>query len=109
MYCAEMYSLPQMRVVQPIMAVCLGAKTFNSVRRALEVVRPKIERRLMYPQGNATTTERRCDGTPHTGCLGHANAGGMEKVDQIWAGLASRFGKLIRQASEPKTDRLLRL
>ncbi|OSI35335.1 hypothetical protein BST65_01060 [Bradyrhizobium canariense] len=30
-------------------------------------------------------------GVPHTGGLGHANAGGMERVDRIWANLADRF------------------
>jgi hypothetical protein len=99
-----MYSLPQMKVVQPIMTVCLGAKTFNSVRRALKLSDLKLKEAYV-PSAHTIYNGTEIYGTPHTGGLGHANAGGMEKVDQIWAGLSSRFGKLIRQASEPKTDR----
>lgn len=34
-YCAITYTLPQLEIVKPRMALCLGAKTFNSVRTAL--------------------------------------------------------------------------
>jgi uracil-DNA glycosylase len=93
LYCAQTYALPQIRIVQPIMAVCLGAKTFNSLRRALSLGDLKLNEACV---GSAHTTYNGTEiyGVPHTGGLGHANAGGMEKVDQIWAELAARFVKL---------------
>ena len=75
LYCAEKYTLPQMKAVRPVMAICLGAKTFNSLERALNLVDLKLDEASI----------------PHTGGLGHANSGGKEKVDQISSQLATRI------------------
>jgi uracil-DNA glycosylase len=93
-YCAEMYTLPQIKIVNPIMALCLGAKTFSSLRRALDMTDMKLQDAYVQsPHTTCGTTE--IYGVPHTGGLGHANAGGMDKVDEIWAGLAARFEELL--------------
>ncbi|OSI80340.1 hypothetical protein BSZ22_00970 [Bradyrhizobium canariense] len=94
-YCAERYTLPQIRVVKPSMAICLGAKTFNSLRRAMGMA----DLKLSDAWSSFGHSVDRCTGTeiygvPHTGGLGHANAGGMEKVNQVWGRLAVRFAEL---------------
>jgi hypothetical protein len=92
-YCAETYTLPQLRIIQPDMAICLGAKTFKSLRRALKLPDLKLSEATV-PSGHTVYDRTEIYGVSHTGGLGHANAGGSEKVDQIWASLAARFQKL---------------
>lgn len=89
-YCAETYTLPQIRIVQPAMAICLGVKTFNSIRRALGLPDLKLKD-AHVPSAHTLCNGTEIYGVPHTGGLGHANAGGMERVDQVWSGLAKRF------------------
>lgn len=90
LYCARTYTLPQMRIVQPLMAICLGAKTFNSVRQAVGL--PYLRLKDAHaPSAHTIYNGTEIYGVPHTGGLGHANSGGMEKVSQIWATLAARF------------------
>ncbi|MCK1586937.1 uracil-DNA glycosylase family protein [Bradyrhizobium sp. 169] len=100
LYCAETYTLPQIRIVKPRMVICLGAKTFNSVRRAMGMPDLKLSEAcspLAHSIDKGTGTE--IYGVPHTGGLGHANAGGMERVNQIWLGLATRFDELNKRSS----------
>lgn len=104
LYCAETYTLPQIRIVKPRMAICLGAKTFNSVRGAMGMPDLKLSEAcspLAHSVDKGTGTE--IYGVPHTGGLGHANAGGMERVDQIWSGLATRFDELNKRPSNKTT------
>ena len=98
LYCAETYALPQIRIVQPAMAVCLGAKTFNSLRRAMNLTDLRLQE-AWAPFAHTNYNGTEIYGVPHTGGLGHANAGGMEKVDQIWSGLATRFDELNKRLS----------
>lgn len=95
LYCAETYTLPQIRIVRPLMGICLGAKTFNSLRRALRLPDLKLGEACV-PSAHTTYNGTEIYGVPHTGGLGHANAGGMEKVDQTWSRLGARFAKLIK-------------
>lgn len=82
-----------------LMIICLGAKTFNSARRALKL--PDLQLKDAYvPSAHTIYHGSEIYGVPHTGGLGHANAGGMEKVDQIWAGLATRFDELYKRSSK---------
>lgn len=93
LYCAKTYTLPQVRIIRPLMAVCLGAKTFNSLRRALGLSRLKLNE-AHEPSAHTIYNGTEIYGVPHTGGLGHANSGGMERVDQIWAQLAARLIEL---------------
>lgn len=106
LYCASEYAVPQIKIVQPAMAICLGAKTFNSVRRALKL--PDFKLKDAYvPSAHTIYNGSEIYGVPHTGGLGHANAGGAEKVDQIWARLAARYVELRnRSANEPSMPSL---
>ncbi|MGY8666283.1 hypothetical protein Q3C01_28580 [Bradyrhizobium sp. UFLA05-109] len=99
LYCAKTYTLPQMGIVQPLMAICLGAKTFNSLRRELGL--PDLKLKDAYvPSAHTIYNGTEIYGVPHTGGLGHANSGGMEKVNQIWATLAARFADLKGRAAD---------
>ena len=93
LYCAKTYTLPQIKAVQPIMAICLGAKTFNSLRRALNMTDLKLNEACI-PSSHTLVNRTEIYGVPHTGGLGHANAGGMAKVDRVWATLAARFSRM---------------
>jgi uracil-DNA glycosylase len=93
LYCATTYTLPQLKIVQPVMAICLGAKTFNSLRRSLGLPELKLTE-ASAPSAHTVYNGTEIYGVSHTGGLGHANAGGMDNVDRIWAGLASRFLQL---------------
>ncbi|SDJ99880.1 restriction system protein [Bradyrhizobium sp. Rc2d] len=103
LYCAETYTLPQMRIIQPVIAICLGAKTFNSVRRALMLADLKLKE-AHAPPAHTIYNGTEIYGVPHTGGLGHANAGGMERIDQIWSGLATRFDELKKQPSNTTSE-----
>jgi hypothetical protein len=88
--CAKEYTLPQIKIVRPRMVLCLGAKTFNSVRRALGQPEMKLsEARL--PTSHTVCAGSEIYGVPHTGDKGTWNAGGKDKVHKIWETLAARF------------------
>lgn len=95
LYCAETYALPQIQIVQPVMALCLGSKTFNSLRRALGRSDLAL-REACEPTAHTIYNGTEIYGVPHTGGLGHAAAGGMENVDGIWSRLAQRYSELIK-------------
>ncbi|WP_213773579.1 hypothetical protein [Bradyrhizobium sp. dw_78] len=91
--CARDYTVPQLRIVKPLMAICLGSKTFNSVRGALGKAPMKLRDAL---QPNSHTIEDGIEvyGVPHAGGLGLAAYGGYAKVDPIWQQLGARFKQL---------------
>jgi len=92
-YCAEKYTLPQIVIVRPAMALCLGAKTFNSIRRAMNEADLRLSE-ASIPASHTVYELTEIYGVSHTGGRGYANAGGAENVDRIWAALAARFVEL---------------
>jgi hypothetical protein len=94
-YCAERYTLPQIDIVRPRMAICLGSKTFNSVRSALQLF-PLTFKQACQPSAHTIMSGTEIYGVPHTGGQGLANAGGLDGIEPIWAGLALRFFHLIK-------------
>ena len=90
LYCAKQYALPQMEVIAPKMAICLGRSTFEAIRDSLDKERPvfaeahKSEHRI-----NHRGTE--IYGVPHPGSRGTQNAGGKLRVLEIWRILANRL------------------
>jgi uracil-DNA glycosylase len=82
--CATTYALPQIEIVSPLIAICLGRATYNAVCRAagLQCVEwteagspsphtPKINTVEIY-------------GLPHPGRLGTNNAGGKDAIARRW-------------------------
>lgn len=88
--CAAAYTLPQVDIVKPRMVLCLGAKTFNSVRSALGLAGLKW-RNACQPSAHTRLGSTEFYGVPHTGSWGTKNAGGHDAVAVIWASLANRF------------------
>ncbi|MCK1341124.1 hypothetical protein IVB38_35280 [Bradyrhizobium sp. 38] len=88
--CAVTYTLPQLDIVKPRMALCLGAMTFDSVRSALGLGRLGW-REACIPSAHTRMGPTEIYGVPHTGSWGTKNAGGPLAVEAIWAALARRF------------------
>jgi hypothetical protein len=91
--CAEKYTVPQIRIVKPLMAICLGADTFNSVRGALGKPRIRLRDAIKLNE-YVVENETEIYGVPHAGGLGMASFGGRASVEHIWRQLATRFRQL---------------
>jgi uracil-DNA glycosylase len=97
-HCAVQYTIQQMRIVQPRMVLCLGTKTFNSIRYALE--RPPLKmteasRAVSHTVDDKSKVCIEVFGVPHTGGAGFAACGGMQRILPIWQALAERFRVLV--------------
>ncbi len=92
-HCAKKYTIPQLRIVKPLMAVCLGVDTFNSVRLALGKL-PMLLRDALRPNAHTTDNGIEIYGVPHAGGSGLAAYGGHARVEPIWQQLAARFRQL---------------
>lgn len=94
--CARTYALPQIEIVSPRMAICLGKATFDAVRLAAGL--PGIEwskARLSDPHTHISSVE--IYGVPHPSPLGINNAGGKDAVGRIWKMLAEHLQSLRKQ------------
>jgi restriction system protein len=89
-YCARKFTCPQIRIVKPRMVLCLGEKTFNAMRRAVDEPEMALPD-AWKPQPHTKVDGAEIYGVPHTGYWGTRNAGGEQRVDEIWASLAHRF------------------
>jgi restriction system protein len=90
--CVVNYSIPQIEIVRPKMIICLGAKTLNSVRKAIG--KPPIK----VSNGHIEFAEyegAKIFGTYHAGGMGTANAGGKQNAEQIWKLLAQEYKKIM--------------
>ncbi|KJC43695.1 hypothetical protein UP09_17110 [Bradyrhizobium sp. LTSP885] len=96
-HCADKYTLPQLRIVKPFMAICLGIKTFNSVRRALGKS-PMLLREALQPNGHTKEHGVEIYGVPHAGGLGLAAYGGRVGVEPIWLRLADRYRQILEDS-----------
>jgi restriction system protein len=81
---AQLFALPQIRIVSPRVVICLGLATFNALERALQ--RP-LSRNLSAAIANPFGVgESRVWCQAHTGVLGtnNRNRGGVERVSKDW-------------------------
>lgn len=97
--CAVAYTLPQLDIVKPGIALCLGAKAFNSVRSGLGLSPLRLQEACI-PSGPTRMGRTELYGVPHTGSWGTRNAGGHLAVEGIWADLARRFHTLVGCAQQ---------
>jgi len=81
--CAKTYALPQIEIVCPRMAICLGKATFNAVCRAAGL-RPTEWRRARLPGPHTRICGVEIYGLPHPTSRGINNAGGKEIVVRSW-------------------------
>jgi uracil-DNA glycosylase len=92
-YCAEKYAIPQMGIIAPKMAICLGRDTFDAIRNSLHKERPLFSE-AYYPQYCIDHHGTEIYGVPHPGSLGTRNAGGKARVKEIWRILGDRLMEL---------------
>lgn len=89
LYSAQKYTLAEINIVKPKAVICLGKATYNSLCRAIGTkpndFKASVENPIAY-SGSLIY------GVPHTGVLGTNNAGGIQKVHEIWANLAHNCG-----------------
>jgi hypothetical protein len=52
-HCAEIYAIPQLKIVKPLMTICLGGDTFNSLRITLGET-PMLVRDALKPNAHTT-------------------------------------------------------
>ena len=87
------YTLQEIRIVRPKMAICLGGAAYNSLRRALKHSYQAI-RRANYEAPEVVLEGTEIYGVPHTGALGLNNSGGYPASLAIWQKLAGRLARL---------------
>jgi restriction system protein len=91
--CAEKYAVPEMEIVAPKMAICLGQSTFDAIRRSLHEERRSFAD-ACAPEHCINHRGTEIYGVPHPGSWGIRNAGGMERVHERWRILAKRLMEL---------------
>ncbi len=87
------FAIPQMDIVAPRVAVCLGLKTFNGLRRAVGMdASPTIDVATNSPFSHGPT---RVWCQAHTGALGQngRNRGGVDRVSRDWAAMKLGVGE----------------
>ncbi|MER8894200.1 hypothetical protein [Mesorhizobium sp. M0676] len=75
-YCAERYAVPQIEILRPRIAVCLGVSTYNAIRAHLK--RPRVKLRDALQEFEPVVIGKtNLVVVPHTGAWGNqiANAG----------------------------------
>ena len=97
--CARTYALPQIEIVSPRMAICLGKAAFNAIRRAAGL--PRIEwSKARLPSAHTRISSVEIYGLPHPSPLGINNAGGKDAAGRSWRRLAEHLQKM-RDAGRP--------
>ena len=97
--CAKTYALPQIEIVCPRMAICLGQKAFNAVCRAAGL-RPTEWRRARLPGPHTRICGVEIYGLPHPTSRGINNAGGKEIVARSWSLLGQHLQLLREQDNQ---------
>ncbi|HVL82622.1 MAG TPA: uracil-DNA glycosylase family protein [Actinomycetota bacterium] len=88
---AREFAIPQIEIVRPVLAVCLGKSAFNAVAIAAgNPPSPSVDEAIARPF-RFGTAEIWCQA--HTGPIGtnNRNAGGVNRVDDDWARMAEAF------------------
>ena len=95
-YCARTYAIPQIKIVSPRMAICLGKSTFTAVRH--EAGQPPLDwKEARSPNVHTRIGSVEIYGLPHPGPQGTLNAGGKDVVMGMWKALANRLQELREQ------------
>ncbi|UDL87274.1 hypothetical protein LGH82_18955 [Mesorhizobium sp. PAMC28654] len=87
-YCAETYCRPQIDIVNPLVVICLGSATYNTLRRAEGLPRLTLTEALKerFPYRNSEIFA-----VTHTGGRTFNAAGGFEGVRLQWERIANRL------------------
>ena len=86
LWAAIEFAIPQIKIINPRLVICLGLKTFNSLRKAYGLKRSKnMAIALAEPFGIGEGSKFWCQA--HTGTFGQNNRG-REQVEKDWARMA---------------------
>ena len=99
--CAEIFTLPQIEIVSPRMAICLGQKAFNAVRRAAGL-RPTEWSKARLPGPHIRISSAEIYGLPHPTWRGINQAGGKDAVGHRWSLLGQRL-QLLREQDNKRS------
>ena len=94
--CAKTYTLPEIEIVSPRMAICLGKDAFDAVCRASEL-RPPDWRRARPPGPYIRIGPVKTYGLPHPSPRGLNNAGGKDAVRRRWRLLGKHLRRMREQ------------
>lgn len=85
---AKEFALPQIEIVEPTLAVCLGIATFNALRSVCGLCRVSTIGQGVSSPFNCGVSQIWCQS--HTGTLGriNRNRGGVDRVTDDWARMA---------------------
>jgi restriction system protein len=88
---AQEFALPQIRIVNPKLVICLGLATFNALRQACELSACRPLSVAIDNPFSIGTTRVWCQA--HTGVLGqnNRNRGGIKRVPQDWLRMRRMF------------------
>jgi restriction system protein len=90
---AKTYTLPQIEIVSPRIAICLGKKTFDAVRSAAGLGRIEGDE-AVFPGPHTRIGSAEVYGAPHPSPQGMIRAGGKDAAGRIWKMLADRLETL---------------
>ena len=96
---AQEFALPQVRIVQPRLVICLGLKTFNALRVACDYSRARRMDDAIASPFTIDTAHAWCQA--HTGARGQNNRG-RERVNQDWRTMALDFSGGAEQIVGPE-------
>jgi uracil-DNA glycosylase len=100
--CARIYTLPQIEIVSPRMAICLGKAAFDAIRRAAGL--PGMEwSKASVPHPHTCIGSVEIYGMPHPSPLGMINAGGKDFVARSWRLLGEHLENM-RQQGRSQTE-----
>jgi uracil-DNA glycosylase len=93
---AQEYAIPQIQIVKPLVAVCLGKATFNALRVAAGLRGVATLDEGIRSPFRSDTTQIWCQA--HTGSYGrlNRNRGGIDRVTRDWARMAAAHNKALQ-------------
>ncbi len=90
-WAAQEFALPQIEIVRPRIAVCLGKRAFNAVRHAAKAGTAATLGDAIASPFFVGSTGVWCQA--HTGSIGtnNRNKGGVDRVNEDWARMAAAY------------------
>lgn len=96
---AREFALPQIRIIRPVLAVCLGIGTYNAIAVAAGQQSGATVTDAVAKPFNVGMTRVWC--SAHTGPLG-INRRGIDTVNADWAAMADDFRRRNRSRTHPR-------
>jgi uracil-DNA glycosylase len=103
---ARQFTLPEIRIVNPKLVVCLGLNTFNALRQACGLSPCYPLAAAIDSSFNVGSTRVWCQA--HTGALGqnNRNKGGIDRVSQDWRRMKADMQRVVTSGLKRERTRL---